>query len=90
MTALHEVLGIPEAKIAEMLNLGITEVSDLTSFGRLQSLKADISYQKFSEYLEGQNLQLSRFKQNVAAERLLKDFFLEGTDPRRWDASEFI
>ena len=90
VTALHEVLGIPEAKIAEMLNLGITEVSDLTSFGRLQSLKADISYQKFSEYLEGQNLQLSRFKQNVAAERLLKDFFLEGTDPRRWDASEFI
>lgn len=90
VTALHEALGIPEIKINELLQLGITEVADLTSFGRLQALKADISHPKFKAYLERQNVQLSPFEQNVAAERLLKDFFLRATDPRNWDASEFI
>lgn len=90
VTALHDALGIPEAKIFEILKLGITEAYDLTSFGRLQSLKADISYPQFTVYLERQNLQLNRFKQNAAAERLLKDFFLKEADPVHWDASEFI
>lgn len=88
--ALHEALGISEEKISEIMKLGITEAADLTSFGRLQALKADISYPKFTVYLERQNVQLNRFKQNVAAERLIKDFFLKGADPRNWDANKAL
>lgn len=75
---ISEALGLDESKLRVMIESGVSE-KNLNEFGRFDELKATIDKAKAKEYIEKQEgIELPQRKVNIKAQRLLKQFIVDG------------
>lgn len=78
VSAIVNTLGLDESKLLDLMSMGITE-DNINDFGRFDDIKSTIDKPKAKAYFDAtMNSDLSAFKVNMEADKLLRAFILSG------------